>query len=238
MILEDNPTSISKIAQKLKMTIQGIQRHIHRLLDSGLIEKNFDGKLSLTNLGQISLMQIPGLNFLSKQQQYFLAHDFSDIPSEFISRIGDLEKSITSFSMASTTNNSQKIIKKAKKYVRCIFTQPPILVGELIKKQLESDIKVSLIFGKNSIIPENSKMVSLLGLKTKTIQKNLEKRLADNVRLNLIFNEKSCQIFFSSKDGMTDLCNSFESNDPFFHKWCSDFFDSKWKCAEPFGRLR
>jgi predicted transcriptional regulator len=75
------------------MVVQEIHRHVNRLLEAGLIQKNSANSYSLTAFGVAMLTQIPTLDFLAKNKSYFSAHDFGRLPLKFIQRLGSLADS-------------------------------------------------------------------------------------------------------------------------------------------------
>ncbi|PWU78826.1 MAG: hypothetical protein DLM72_20575 [Candidatus Nitrosopolaris wilkensis] len=75
---------LTKLAEKLKATIQETSRHLGRLTEAKLIEKNPDGSYTLTSYGRLVLLLLSSYDCLSKSRDYFLSHDISFLPQEFI----------------------------------------------------------------------------------------------------------------------------------------------------------
>lgn len=238
IFLENNPMTVSQLAKKLKKTIQALQRHVSRLFLSGLIEKSIDGKVYLTNLGKISLIQLSGYKFLLENKRYFLHHNFGDIPQSLLVRIGNLYNSKTVYGISPNIQTSKKIIKNSKEYILLILTDPPITISELIKQKLENDIPIKLLIGKNNQFSNDSEFVKILELKTKTFHKNLQKRITEFVNVNLIMNEKNCLLVLPHNEFSPDTHHSISSTNQKFHKWCSDLFRFKWDKGENFARIR
>src|SRR3990170_2669558 len=81
---------LSHISKKLDMTVTETSRHLQRLGGAMLIEKDVEGFYGLTPFGVLVLSLLSSLGFVSRYRDYFLGYDVSRIPSEFISRIGEL----------------------------------------------------------------------------------------------------------------------------------------------------
>ena len=71
------------------MTVTETFRHLQRLTDAKLIEKKVDGTYTITSLGNLATGFLRGFNFVLKNGGYFLEHDVSSLPYEFVSRLGD-----------------------------------------------------------------------------------------------------------------------------------------------------
>jgi predicted transcriptional regulator len=78
---------LTYLTSKLSATPQETSKHLMRLRDARLIEKDSDGFFRLTTLGSIILSMVPGLKFVIKNTNYFLLHDISSLPLEFIERL-------------------------------------------------------------------------------------------------------------------------------------------------------
>ena len=73
----------TEMAKKLDATKQEVHRNFTRLVESGLIDKNMDGKYSLTTFGEVVCTQVPTIVFLSQNKKYFEEHNLGDIPHKF-----------------------------------------------------------------------------------------------------------------------------------------------------------
>ena len=93
-ILLGKKSTPTQIAKELDATKQEVHRNFTRLVESGLIEKNVDGKYSLTTFGEVVCTQVPTIVFLSQNRKYFEEHIMGDIPHKFKIRCGQLASSI------------------------------------------------------------------------------------------------------------------------------------------------
>ncbi|UCD45075.1 MAG: hypothetical protein JSV27_00785, partial [Candidatus Bathyarchaeota archaeon] len=81
---------LSHVSRKLDMTVTEASRHLQRLSDIQLIEKDVEGMFGPTRFGRLAIKLLSSLDFISMNKQYFLDHDVSNLPDELISRINEL----------------------------------------------------------------------------------------------------------------------------------------------------
>jgi predicted transcriptional regulator len=81
---------LSHISKRLDMTVTEASRHLQRLSEAKLVEKDVEGLYKLTPFGELTLSLLPSFDFISKHRDYFTTHTISHLPHEFINRIGDL----------------------------------------------------------------------------------------------------------------------------------------------------
>lgn len=52
-----------------------------------------------------------------------------------------------------------------------------------------------------------------------------------DIKAGIVLNEKRAGVTFPDMTGKLDFNSGFRSNDPLFHKWCLDLFNSYWNKA-------
>ena len=62
-------------------------------MDAGIVSRDSNGSYSLTTFGNTIMTQIPSINFLSKNRNYFSDYYFANLPMKFVQRIGSLDNS-------------------------------------------------------------------------------------------------------------------------------------------------
>src|ERR1041384_1717762 len=91
--LTSSKMNLTLIAKHLGITMQEAHRNFNRLAEAGIVSKDSSGSYSLTTFGSTIMTQIPSINFLSKNKNYFSDHYFGDLPMKFVQRIGSLDNS-------------------------------------------------------------------------------------------------------------------------------------------------
>ena len=67
---------MSGLSKALNLSMQDAKRNLDNLLSEGLIERDSKGVFSLTTFGSMIVRQIPSMDFLSKNKEYFSNHNF------------------------------------------------------------------------------------------------------------------------------------------------------------------
>ena len=145
---------LTQLAEKISATIQETSRHLGRLTDAKLIEKNSDGSYTVTSYGRLVLILLSSYNFLSKNKDYFLSHDISFLPQEFIERIGELSLYEYSVNVSNVLRHIEQVISSAKEYIWLMADQA-VITGPSIDQAIGNrDVSVNIIIPKSSLTSE------------------------------------------------------------------------------------
>jgi predicted transcriptional regulator len=219
--VEKQNLKMQQISKSLNMTVTETFRHLQRLSDAKLVEKKNDGTYGITSLGKLATGFLSGFNFILKNSDFFLEHDVSSLPYEFINRLGELSNADCCKEAMSNMNRARKIVLEAEKFLWA--------VGE----QVDS----------SHIQPTNDKMSK--GLEFKFImQQNLAKafrnsqaeilkgsRFLERLNVSLLISEKEASVLFRRHNGEMDYVGLFGTDEK-FRKWCADLFMYYWEKAE------
>ncbi len=104
----------SQLTAKLSATRQETSKHLTRLRNAKLIEKDSDGFFTLTTLGKIIVNLLPSIRFLAQNRDYFLSHDISSLPLEFIERLGELQEGQYAEKVGSILAYIQQVVQGEK----------------------------------------------------------------------------------------------------------------------------
>ncbi len=220
---------LSQLTAKLSATPQETSKHLMRLRNAKLIEKDSDGFFGLTAFGKIMLNLLPSINFLMQNREYFLSHDISSLPREFIERIGELQEGEYAEKVGSILAHVQLVVQDAEEYIWLMADHP--LGGEEYitgSGKLESSSTVTwriiVPAGSNIDWPELQKTV---GIHKGRIEYHLIEHPYD-INVGIALNEKIAGLTFPDVTGRLDFNSGFRSNDPVFRKWCQDLFVIHW----------
>lgn len=228
--------SVAELANSLKLPQYVINKHLDLLVKESLLEKN-SKTYNLSSYGELIFKKCSSISFLNRNQRFFEDHDFGEIPSSFLQRIGSLGESRIIVGAHIMYSFWTRICKEAKKYIFCIFSYPPILVSEPIKQQIDSGLEVRLLFARGTRVLETNEFVRNLRLNHHTTYENLAKRRIDKLLPSLVLTEKECTLMFPDGKGSTDFHANFVSDEIEFRNWCLDFFNHEWGWGEPFSRF-
>ena len=108
---------MSTISKEMKARMQDVKRNLDNLLNEGLVERDSHGVFSLTTFGSMIVRQIPSMDFLSKNKEYFSNHDFGEIPERFIHRIGELNQSKFVKGYVTVIEYIKEMYKQSEEYI-------------------------------------------------------------------------------------------------------------------------
>jgi predicted transcriptional regulator len=136
---EKGKLRLTHLAEKINATIQEATRHINRLVDAKLIERNPHGFYTLTTFGRIVMILLPSFSFISKNttRDYLPSHDTSFLPREFIERIGELSIYNYSANVSSILRHTEQVISSASDYVWLLADQALITGTTIVKAVAE-----------------------------------------------------------------------------------------------------
>ena len=213
----------SYIAKKLEISPQETTRHLSRLQDAKLIEKDVQGFFRLTNYGKAVLTLLPSFEFLAEIGEDLMTHTL-DIPKEFVKRIGELKSFERIEGVMAIFRRIELSLADAEKYMW--YLSPEILMSAMpiISKKLEKGVEFRLI------LPKNARYTP--GFELRQYE---QVRFLDEIKISIGMTEKSAGFCLPARDGKIDFSTSFSisSQGREFHKWCEDLFLYYWEKARP-----
>ena len=215
--LNRKPMKLSHVAPELKITVAEASRHLQRLSDTELIQKNSDGLYVVTPYGSLVLSLMPGLDFASRNRDYFSEHSVSVIPPKFRNRIGELSMGTRLMEMMTTFENIQQIFQGAEEFAYSMKPNPFPITGIQLDESID----------KKSLLQED---FSLLG--GRPLLEGVKRRFLPKVEVFLLVTEKKGILSLPYINGHIDTC-AFIGEDPEFKEWCVDLFLHYWEKAKP-----
>lgn len=218
--IQAQPLNQTNIAKTANVSLQEVSRHLFRLSEAKIIEKNQENLYQITNFGTLLLTSLSTIEFLVKHNDYLSTHDINSLPLEFVYRLGDLLHSDYSNFVSNTLRHVEQVLDKAEKFVWLISDQP--LISE--KSILEyCDKKPNLTL--KIIIKKSAGKYSLLKQK---LGNKFEIKYINNITAGMALNEKIAGVVFSDKKGILDFSSGFVAKDTRSYKWCYDLFIHNW----------
>jgi predicted transcriptional regulator len=213
-------TALSKLS---KHTVQECSRDLNRLSESGFVRKDSEGLYEITSLGRAMLSLVPGLKFLVKERKYFLSHDLSFLPAEFIERIGELLAGKRVDHTGLVLDHIRAAVSKAREYVWLISDQiMPRYPG--MGSEYSKNVSVRMV-AEQTI---DKKILS----ETKSILPRSEVGFLHEVKIAMAINESIAGMCFPGLNGKIDFNGGFTGEDTAFRGWCTDLFEHYWSRSE------
>lgn len=231
--LNKEPMRLNQLAKKLDLSIQDAHRNTDRLEESGLVQKNSDATLSLTEFGTLVTQQLTYLQFVSQHKQFFEDHTLQTIPEKFVQRIGALKNSKYITSVAEVLEKLKKIESATKHHLKIMVTQAWADEGKNLYKLIKNNVTVHTIIGKNTIFPDELIESVITQLDKLSSRENLVQREIDKVTVAIYMADNWCAVMFPNKKGDVDMSSMFLGNDDDLMEWCNDIFEYYWKHSKP-----
>jgi predicted transcriptional regulator len=219
--LEKGPKNLTRIAKDLDFTSQGTSRNVARLFQMSLITRNLEGEYIITPYGRVSLKLLSSYEFLSRNRQYFLSHDVSVLPYEFINRLGEL--SASSFQGDFITNYvlEGEMAKQAEEYAYSMGEQFNVNASPIVVEKVKLGVEFRTILPETVVPPPGFRPAA-----------GVDRRLLPKVQTNITVTDKKAMFGLPTLEGKIDNAN-FVSEDPKFRKWCLDLFNYYWDQGKP-----
>jgi predicted transcriptional regulator len=225
---EEKEYRLSDIAQRLNSSMQEASKHVSRLKDQNLVEKNSsNGYYTLTTLGKLVIKLLPSIEFLSKNKGYLLTHSVSSLPEEFIERIGELQKHQYNAKAGLVLSFTQQVIREADKFVWLMSDHSLIDIFDIERDRNNKTLTWRII------LPTGIK-INWQDLRSyaKNAHARIEIGFSHEIIAGIALNEKMAGLLLPDLRGSLDFNSGFISNSLSFCKWCQDLFDYVWDRSE------
>jgi predicted transcriptional regulator len=239
--LKNSRMNLTLIAKHLGITMQEAHRNFNRLMDAGIVTRDSNGSYSLTTFGNTIMTQLPSINFLSRNKNYFSDHYFADLPMKFVQRIGSLDNSKFIQGLVAVIEEIKELYRLSEEYIYGMIPQVPLDLMEVaVKTVTDRKIKFNYILPKNAVIPKKGKdFLNEINYQELLKSGSIERKMIDEVKVSVVLNEKKALVMFPSIKGETDMNGAFskgidKDNNKLFHEWCLDYFRYSWLDSKPF----
>jgi predicted transcriptional regulator len=235
--------NLARLSKDLGCTMPEIRRNIIRLTNSGMIDRESNGTFILTTFGKTILEQIPTLDYLSRNKDYFSDHTFSALPLKFIRRIGSLSNSKLISGLVSVDETLNDIYNSSHEYVYAMIPEVPIDLIESIvarlKKVENKNFRFSYILPTHAMVPKRRKQpLEALGFYELLKKGTVERKMVNSLLVGVVLNDEQASVMFPrihrNSRIETDMNSMFYGNDPDFHEWCLDYYRYIWHNARSF----
>ncbi len=213
----------SQLARVSSSTVQETSRQLGRLQEAGLIERDSGGYFRLSLFGALVLRLVPSLDFVSRNREYFLAHDMSSVPEEFVERIGDLSESTFGRNAGTVFRHSEEVLSGARKYAWFLADHAVFGIGTVLSFIKDNDVTVRIVVQNIEPAGDDNAESAI-----RVLGDRLEIRIASQVPVAVAMNEKIAGVAFPGPGREVDYNSGFSSPDSRFRSWCSDMMEYYW----------
>ena len=235
--LNKEAMNITNLSRILSLPTQESSRHVSRLDDVGLTQKDINGLRRLTALGKLVLKQLEGFEFILRHRTYFTNHSLVDLPNEFVCRISDLADSTYIDDVQVAFYSAEKVTKEAERHIWVITNRYLMNIVPLLREAFERGVTVKKIEPRDWFLPSKLRdghQIEDAEAKSRArITGLLEERLLNHLDIYLYMSEKEVAgVVFPTLDGRFDYFG-FSGTDERFLGWCMDIFQHYWQRARP-----
>jgi len=234
VLLQGKAMRITEIAKEQDLNHPEIRRHMTRLRDVGLIERDVGGYYHLTPYGETSILLFQEFEFLSVNRDYFKTHTPSGIPARFIKRVGELSKNVKLDNPMDFIRHTEILIRESKERVWLLVDQFPMNSLSSIVEAIDRGIKVRIIEPRDRVL--NPDLGVMTSEETQALSRTrhtplVEQRMVDQVRVYILVSDTLCILAFPTVDGQFDY-KGFMATEDLAHQWCAELFQYYWEGAQ------
>ena len=222
-LLEKKGT-VTQLAKKYDLSTQETSRHLSRLTDNDLIQRDTEGAYEISQFGRLILSTLGSQWFIAENQDYFASHDACHIPEEFQSRLGELEESVYVDDVMAVFQRIQEMIDDAEEYIYRLTDRRFNLAYPHLQEAAERGVEFRLI---ETIEYEYSPDVNQF----KRVSPSETRGLA-SIPVFIAMSEKEVAALAFPIEDRFDY-RGFTSRDEKSIKWCRDLFQYYWEQAKP-----
>jgi predicted transcriptional regulator len=213
---------MQKIAKVLDMNVTETFRHLQRLTESKLVEKRVDGTYAITSLGTLSIGLLKNLDFILEHANYFLEHDLSCLPYEFVNRLGELSHGEFCGDTLTTLNRVRDMVFDAEERIWAISEQSESSHVQVANEKVSKGLQFRFIMQKNL-----AKTIEI----TPEVEHLKERKWLERTCVTFLITEKESVVHFRRHNGEMHYIGFF-GKDERFRKWTRDLFMYYWDRAE------
>ncbi|MFA9436930.1 MAG: transcriptional regulator FilR1 domain-containing protein [Candidatus Bathyarchaeota archaeon] len=235
LYLNGESANLTNISRNIGLNLPETRRHVTRLIEVDLIERNPNSSYSITNFGKIILEQIDEIAFFTNHKDYFQSHNVDSIPREFKKRLGELSNSEYENNILNYIRKMENVIKEAEEEVWLLVDQFPLNHLSLIIEAIERGVRIKIIEPINRLFnPDLEAMApeETLALDRMKTTPLLEQKMLEEINVFMCLSEKNCVLDFPTLEGKNDYIG-FVSRDEKALKWGRDLFQYYWERSEP-----
>ncbi|WP_371806228.1 ArsR family transcriptional regulator [Candidatus Lokiarchaeum ossiferum] len=183
-IVQKSPSNFSNIATQVALSNSEVSRHLNRLFDQGVLEKDAKSRqISLTKYGALIHHSLVPLHFFCEFKHIFTKHDILDLPEFLLADLPLLKNAEFIKGTGPVMFKMQEITERAQKSLKMMVDQP-------------------FPFGKVGTSVEFIVPPSLMAMRDK-IEKNsltIDARLYDFVRYSICITDNGEALLFLPKN--------------------------------------
>ncbi len=223
MILETtkkNPYTFTEIKNNLGISSPSLARHINRLHDAKLIEKNDTDQYQLSSLGSLVLNSLGGLEFTAKHAEYLREHDVSPIPDPLSSSLWMLKDTV----QVSPTYQIIELLNEKTTgslgFYYDLSDDFPVFLMDHVEEKILEGTEFKVVYPEHVL---NEKKNSIPRL----VLESTELKSLNEVKLTVVVSDSFAFLGLPLGDHV-DRNTYLYGDDEMFRDWCMRLFKYYW----------
>jgi predicted transcriptional regulator len=211
------PGPVEIIAQKVSASVEETRVNVERLCNFKFVDKEGDGRYRASSLGHLALTTLADMEFVSEHSDFFQNHELSLLPSNLISRLGELAESKRMDGSVSNIQRAERVIKRSEGRVWAVTNEVMLDVVPVIREKITQGTDFRIIIDQTFKPPESFEA---------TIPELW--RIIPKIPAMTVVTGVEAMLFFPNEKLEPDTSKAFASEDPQFMKWCEDLVNHLW----------
>ena len=228
--LQGKTMRTTDLANETGLNNPEIRRHISRLMDTNLIQRNSEGYYRLTPYGEVTLSLFHEIEFISKNNEYLKTHVISGLPNQFLKQIGSLMESKIISNTMDFFRYTHNLLKDSENHVWMLVDQLPMTLLQDIVGAIDRGVSIRLLeSSEQTLSPDKSALTSeeSRALALTQITPLFEKRSIDHIPFQCFLSESNCVLCFPTQEAQYDY-SGFLCHEPTSLGWCTTLFTFLW----------
>lgn len=223
--LQRQALKLSALSNRLHLTTPEASRHLKRLNEAMLIQRDAEGLYGLTSFGSLVLSQLSGLDFSARNMELFQEYDASCLPYDFVSRLGELAGGRFVSETFRVLEETERAFREAQEFIWILSDQNLALLGRVLAEKLGS-VEFRFILPEGAYLPDRVAPIP-------STMTGVQKRVLPKVEITIVVTERQAGFGLPTRGGRRGY-RSFIGEDPRFYKWCRDLYLHHWDRAKLF----
>jgi predicted transcriptional regulator len=216
-IIAAEPGTAESIAQQVGTSVEETKVNIDRLSNFKFVEVGGDGRYRASPLGHLALTTLADMEFVSEHSDFFQDHELSLLPSNLISRLGELADSRRMDGSVSNIQRAERVIRRSEGRVWVVTNEVMLDVVPVIREKIEQGTDFRIIIDQTFKPPESFE--ATIPDLWRTVPK---------IPAMTVVTAEEAMLFFPNEKLEPDTSKAFASDDLNFMKWCEDLVNHLW----------
>ena len=223
--LAAEPLKLTKLGELVGANNPEVSRHLDRLREAKMVNKNPDGGYGLTPTGRLVMAMLPGFTFVADNIDWLGQQDLSGLPSTFITRLGNLTSYRMVKGFVDVSGAIIGIYESMEEHYRiCTHVIRPE-TAPMFRDKIADGFDIRFIIDESlQLSAEVLEQISSYGEHWRVVPK---------IPALFAFSERSAFVEFPTSMGGYDFSSGLYSDEPAFRQWCEELFEYLWSQGRP-----